>query len=98
MLAANETLKQPLGGHQPVTEALMEAITRAIGRPDLLGTLPERSFWAVMRHLAEVKAAHPDWDWLDLARPPLPTDELIATFRALCADPPDWPAPSTASR
>jgi hypothetical protein len=39
-----------------------------------------------------VKAANPDWDWLDLARPPLPPDELVATFHRLCADPPDWPA------
>lgn len=90
--AAIELLKQPLGGDVELNKTAVETIAHTLGRPDLLSEFPERSFWAVMQHLAEVKAAHPDWDWLDLARPPMPADELIATFRALCANPPDWPA------
>jgi ribosomal protein S7 len=89
LLAAIEVLKLPLGGDEEVTDTLLHAITTALGRPDLLRPFPEQSFWAVMQHLAEVKAANPDWEWLDLARPPLPPDELVATFRRLCADPPD---------
>ena len=91
VIAAIELLKHPLGGDEKVTETLLGTITTALARPDLLRPFPEQSFWAVMQHLAELKAANPDWDWLDLARPPLPPDELVATFRRLCADPPDWP-------
>jgi hypothetical protein len=91
VLVAVELLKHPLGGGGEVTDTLLRIITTALDRPDLLRPFPEQSFWAVMQHLAELKAANPDWDWLDLARPPLPLDELVATFRSLCADPPDWP-------
>ena len=90
-LTAVHLLKHPLGGDEKVTDTLLRAITAALARPDLLRPFPEQSFWAVMQHLAELKAVNPDWDWLDLARPPLPPDELVATFRRLCADPPDWP-------
>jgi hypothetical protein len=92
VLTAVELLKHPLGGDEGVTGILVHTITTALGRPDLRRPFPEESFWAVMQHLAEVKAANPDWEWLDLAREPLPPDELVATFRRLCASPPDWPA------
>jgi hypothetical protein len=88
LLAAIESLKDPLGGDEKATVCLLRTITSALDRPDLLSRFPERSFWAVMQHLAELKAANPDWNWLDLARPPLSPEKLIAEFRRLCADPP----------
>ena len=84
-------MKRPLGGDGKATWTLIFTIVFALDRPDLLRPFPEQSFWAVMQHLAELKAANPDWDWLDLARTALPPDELVATFRRLCADPPAWP-------
>ena len=91
LLAAIELSKHPLGGDEEVTETLLRTLTTALDRPDLLRPFSEQSFWVVMQHLAEVKAANPDWDWLDLARTALPPDDLVATFRRLCTDPPAWP-------
>ncbi|MCA9177259.1 MAG: hypothetical protein KDB14_22375, partial [Planctomycetales bacterium] len=93
-LVAIELLKLPLGGDGEFTETLVAAITNALNRPDLLRPFPEQSFWAAMQHLAELKAANPDWGWLDLARPPLPPDDLVESFRRLCANPPDLPKPA----
>ena len=86
-----ETLKRPFAGHSDVTRNLLATISGLLTVRNGGSETVESWFWRVIHHLAELKAAHPDWDWLDLARPPLPPDELVATFRRLCADPPDWP-------
>jgi hypothetical protein len=88
-----EALKRPLSGDPDSSEKLLVTIGQLLGPSDQRTGLHERTFWRVIGRLAELKADNPDWDWLDLARPPLPPDDLLATFRRLCADPPDWPAP-----